>query len=303
MITLQEIENISLRKSGLGGYKIEDVDSFIDNVIEKVRSLELENKELESRIAAQDKEIQDYKEQEDVLQSVLVSAQMTAKQVITEANKKADSKITQSQEKADKLLAEAKEESEKIVNDAKERADKINAETDAKTNALLNEALAESSAKIEENNKILDTQKRNILKLMGEANKFKNTLLIAYKEHLSLINSIAKGNDLKSKKQELDKNYPAMKGNEPAEQDEKKETDDTKAQDEKESAVNDAAENKQSENPEKTASADKEEVTFSSSEENIRKPVVMKTEASEVKFGSVRENSYDNKKKDNKRKR
>ena len=57
MITLDEIQNISLRKSGLGGYKIEDVDSFIDKVIEKVKSLESSKRDLEQRIEAQDKEM------------------------------------------------------------------------------------------------------------------------------------------------------------------------------------------------------------------------------------------------------
>ena len=154
MITLDEIQNISLRKSGLGGYKIEDVDSFIDKVIEKVKSLESSKRDLEQRIEAQDKEIQKYKEQEDSVQSALISAQMTAKQIVMEATKKSDEQLSESKEKADKL-----------INDAKVRAEKINAETDAKTEEIMNKALRESSQKIEENNKILDAQKRSILLL------------------------------------------------------------------------------------------------------------------------------------------
>ena len=54
MITLEEIENVTFRKAGLGGYKVDDVDNFVDKVIDKVKSLELANKELESRLDEED---------------------------------------------------------------------------------------------------------------------------------------------------------------------------------------------------------------------------------------------------------
>ena len=297
MITLDEIQNISLRKSGLGGYKIEDVDSFIDKVIEKVKSLESSKRDLEQRIEAQDKEIQKYKEQEDSVQSALISAQMTAKQIVMEATKKSDEQLSESKEKADKL-----------INDAKVRAEKINAETDAKTEEIMNKALRESSQKIEENNKILDAQKRSILRLMGEANKFKNSLLISYKEHLSLINAISKGNDLKAKKKELDKNYPAMKGNEPViasvkePAEEKTETEkpmtenikeekaETKAPEKKEETV-------KTETPENKAdlgSGSKKKAEKGS--DNNRKKIILDAEPTEVSFGAPASPSKKNEK-------
>lgn len=289
MLTLEEIQNISLRKSGLGGYKIEDVDNFIDKVIEKVKSLEKVNRELEAKVEAQDKDIQSYKEKEDSVQSALISAQMTAKQIVMEATKKSDEQLSEAKEKADKL-----------INDAKVRAARINAETDAKTEEIMNKALRESSTKIEENNKILDAQKRNILKLMGEANKFKNSLLISYKEHLSLINAISKGNDIKSKKKELDKNYPEMKGNEPitvsGSNDLKEEAAasetpaaETKAADEKEPEVRFAGEDKKPAEKEAKAEA-KAEVKEDKKEEkskNVREPVkILDAEPTEVTFGA-----------------
>ena len=112
MITLDEIENVSLKKSGFGGYKIEDVDNFIDKVIAKVRSLERANKELESRIEEQDKEVQKYKENADSVQSALISAQKTAKQIVMEATQKSAEQIADANEKAEKMLLEAKQKAE-----------------------------------------------------------------------------------------------------------------------------------------------------------------------------------------------
>ena len=218
MLTLEEIENISLRRSGLGGgYKTDDVDDFIDKVIEKVRSLEKANSELESRIAEQDKALQEYKKKEDSVQAALVSAQITAKQIAMEATQKSDEKLTESTEKAEKLVNDAKAEAERLVSEAQERADRINSETDSKVEELMNKALRESSALIKENNDIIEEQKKSVLRLIGEAHKFRNTLLKAYKEHLSLINDIAKGQDLKTRKQELDEEYPLKEGNKPVE--------------------------------------------------------------------------------------
>ena len=50
MLTVEEIENVSFRRAGLGGYKIEDVDNFVDDVIEKVRDLENSSKEFEKDV-------------------------------------------------------------------------------------------------------------------------------------------------------------------------------------------------------------------------------------------------------------
>ena len=215
MITLEEIENVTFRKAGLGGYKVDDVDNFVDKVIDKVKSLELANKELESRLASQDKDIQEYKEKEDSVQSVLVTAQITAKSIITEAEKQASEQTKQANEAAEQTVTAAQAKADKLVAEAQAKADQLNSETDAKVEELMNKALRESSAKIEENNEILEAQKRNIIKLMGEANKFRNSLLQTYKNHLSVINSMAKADDFKKQQKELEEHYPRSEGNQP----------------------------------------------------------------------------------------
>lgn len=204
MITLEEIENVSFRRAGLSGYKTDDVDAFVDRVVEKVRSLEMSARELEARVQAQEKEIRGYKEKEDSVQSAIITAEMTAKQIVMEATRKSAEQ-----------LAEADEKAEKVVREAQERADHLNAETDAKIEEVMNKALRESSEKIEENNRILEEQKKNVIRLMGEANKFRNTLLQLYKEHLRLINEMSKPEDIRKQQKDMDARYPEMHGNGP----------------------------------------------------------------------------------------
>ena len=268
MITLDEIQNISLRKSGLGGYKIEDVDSFIDKVIEKVKSLESSKRDLEQRIEAQDKEIQKYKEQEDSVQSALISAQMTAKQIVMEATKKSDEQLSESKEKADKL-----------INDAKVRAERINAETDAKTEEIMNKALRESSQKIEENN-------------------------YGIRKHLLEYDDV----DLKAKKKELDKNYPAMKGNEPViasvkePAEEKTETEKPMTENIKEEKAETKAPEKKEETVKKETPEKKADLGSGSKKkdekgsDNNRKKIILDAEATEVSFGAPASPSKKNEK-------
>lgn len=216
MLTIEDIENVTFRKAGLGGgYRIDDVDEFVDKVVESVRKLELENRELRSRIDAQEKDIIEYKEKEESVQKAIISAEMTAKQIVMDATMKSESRLSDSKETGEKLVREAHEKADKILRDAQERADKLNADTDARVDELMNKALAESSQKIEENNEILEQQKKNIIRLMGEANKFRNSLLQSYKEHLKVINSMSKSDDFKKQTKEMDKNYPPMHGNAP----------------------------------------------------------------------------------------
>jgi len=190
VITLKKIENISFRKAGFNGYKTEDVDNFVDDVIEKVKSLEQEKELLELKI-------EEYKKKEDSVQSVLINAEMSAKQTEADAKKRSQEMLDEAQAKADAILS-----------DASARADQINSDTDAKVQELMDKALIESADQIEENNRIIEEQKKNIIKLMGEASKFRNSLISTYKEHLSLINSIYKSEDVRNKKKELDEEYP-----------------------------------------------------------------------------------------------
>ena len=44
MMTLEEIKNVSFRKANIGGYRVEDVDDFIDRVEETVNAIAQENR-------------------------------------------------------------------------------------------------------------------------------------------------------------------------------------------------------------------------------------------------------------------
>ena len=49
MLSIKEINEISFRKSNFSGYNSDDVDQFIDDVLETVTALAKENAEIKSR--------------------------------------------------------------------------------------------------------------------------------------------------------------------------------------------------------------------------------------------------------------
>lgn len=204
MLTLEEIENISFRKAGLGGYKTDDVDTFVDGVIIRVKELEIANKELEDRIEQLNGKILKYEENAESVQDAIITAEATAKKIVKNAEEKADTIVREAQEKADRTVEEA---------DAK--AEKTLLESSTKAETVLNNVLSKSSKSVDENNRIIEAQKIQIKKIQDEAVKFKENLLAAYQSHIDLINRLSGDEEFQKYQEELEKEYPTQEANSP----------------------------------------------------------------------------------------
>lgn len=197
MLTLEEIENISFRRSGLSGYKTEDVDSFVDGVIEKVRDLELANKELELRIDQLNTRILKHEENAESVQDAIITAEITSKRLVREAT-----------EKAEKTVSEADAKAEATLRDAEERSAAMLSEAEIRSETILNSALARSAASIDANNRIIEQQKQHIIQIQSEVTRFREALIDSYKSHLKIINSLPRAEEFKQYQEKLDESYP-----------------------------------------------------------------------------------------------
>lgn len=160
MLTLNDIINVSFRKSRLSGYNTEDVDNFIDQVKESYDELMKKNIELKEEMEKQNAEkeqllkklevlagkIEDYRQEEDEIKNALVSAQKLG----------------------DASIREARHKAEIIVKDATLKAGHI-------------------ASAAEEN---IQEQKRELERLKKEVSDFRAQLLETYKKHLTLIDAI-----------------------------------------------------------------------------------------------------------------
>lgn len=178
MLTVKEINEVSFGKAGFSGYKPEDVDNFIDEVVASFQQLEAErddslkrasdlaaqnaqltaqNAEIKEKLAILAKEIESYRADEDGIKEALLSAQRVAKDSVQEAKDKAALIMHDAQESAKEILANAKLEASKA-------ADEYSTQTEEK--------------------------KEEFEELKRQVTAFRSNLLDMYKKHLESINQI-----------------------------------------------------------------------------------------------------------------
>ncbi len=197
MLTLEEIENISFRRAGFGGYKADDVDRFVDSVIEKVKQLELTNRELENRIEQLNKQVLKYEAQADSVQDAIITAEKTAKKLVADASSRSVSMVSDAESRSKAMLADAEERSFNMLSEAETRSQTI-----------LNSAMLRSASSIDENNRIIEQQKQNIIRIQSEVTRFRAALIESYKTHIKLINSLPTEEEFRQYQSKLDENYP-----------------------------------------------------------------------------------------------
>lgn len=89
MLTIEDIKNVSFRKAGIGGYKPEDVDTFIDQVLITFEQLRKEKSDLIKKMDILATRVEEYRADEDSVRNAMLSAQRVADSTIREARAKA----------------------------------------------------------------------------------------------------------------------------------------------------------------------------------------------------------------------
>lgn len=90
MITPLDIENKRFGKQKLGGYNVNEVDDFLDELTLEYGKLYKENAELKSQREELDSNVGKYKNIENTLQNTLVMAQKTADEITQVAKQQAE---------------------------------------------------------------------------------------------------------------------------------------------------------------------------------------------------------------------
>lgn len=171
MLSLKEINEISFGKSSFSGYKPEDVDSFIDEVVNTVKTLteerdtakkqsaelQAKNVEMQEKLGVLAKKIESYRKDEDGIKEAILSAQRVARGSVSEATSKAEVIVADAEERARDILNQAKMESSKLANEYAAQAEQKKAE--------------------------LEEMKKQVT-------AFRVSLLEMYKKHLELIDHI-----------------------------------------------------------------------------------------------------------------
>ncbi|MBQ9414011.1 MAG: DivIVA domain-containing protein [Clostridia bacterium] len=107
MYTATEIRNITFTK-GVGGYKVSEVDVFVDRCADTVEALTRDKEELNKKLTVLADKVQEYRRDEDSIRSALLSAQRLGDSVVRDSNQKAEEIIAEAQRKAEEIVAAAK---------------------------------------------------------------------------------------------------------------------------------------------------------------------------------------------------
>ena len=97
MLTPLDIENKRFAKQKLGGYNVDEVDDFLDELTLEYGKLYKENTELKEQKEDLDSSVGKYKDIENTLQNTLVMAQKTADDITAVAKQQAEQIIKEAE--------------------------------------------------------------------------------------------------------------------------------------------------------------------------------------------------------------
>ncbi len=124
MLTAQQIHDKNFAKRGKG-YDMDDVDAFLDEVIDSFDKLSRESKELSARIEALNTQIESYRGMENTMMHTMVTVHKAAEEITESAKREADETYNKARQQADDMVERATQESEHMIRKAHEDSQDI----------------------------------------------------------------------------------------------------------------------------------------------------------------------------------
>lgn len=140
MLTPQEAESRAFQKASFNGYNMQQVDAFLDTLIEDYRTLYQENAALKSKMKILVDKIEEYRATEDAMRMTLHSAQKMADAMVREAEDKKRAAV-------EETVAEVRRRSEETRTEMAREEQAVQERIDAARRALANEETRLSAAR------------------------------------------------------------------------------------------------------------------------------------------------------------
>ena len=121
MITPLDIENKRFSKQVVNGYNVEDVDDFLDELVEDYGKNYKDLAEANEKIEKLTNDLEQYKNIEATLKNTLVVAQSTAEEVKSVAKQQAEQIINDAKAQAEEILKQAKGNSERRLTEIEQQ--------------------------------------------------------------------------------------------------------------------------------------------------------------------------------------
>ncbi len=186
MITAHDIRTSVFSRAGRG-YKIQDVDDFLEEAAESMEKLQKENEELIRKLEVLADRIQEYRNDEDSIRSALLTAQKSADKVLKEANEKKDEIIADARQQAEDMLRLSHDKSVAIATETKEKATVVLTEAKDKASRLLMEAKTKSEEMLSEAVEGCKAEKKYLDFLKEQEKSFRQEIVEMYKKQFELL--------------------------------------------------------------------------------------------------------------------
>ena len=121
MITPLDIENKRFSKQVVNGYNVEDVDDFLDELVEDYGKNYKDLAEANEKIEKLTNDLEQYRNIEATLKNTLVVAQSTADEVKSVAKQQAEQIINDAKQQAEEILKQAKGNSERRLTEIEQQ--------------------------------------------------------------------------------------------------------------------------------------------------------------------------------------
>lgn len=186
MITAKDIRESTFSRAARG-YKVDEIDEYLEKVADSVERLEGENKTLAKKMEILASKIQEYREDEDNIRAALVTAQRSADAIVREAKQSVEGSVSEAIAKAKTILDDAKSEADRIISEARTSAEALVDETKKKASAVLIEAKAKAENIVTEAIEGSRKETENYEMMKKKALEFRSAILQLYKEQFEII--------------------------------------------------------------------------------------------------------------------
>lgn len=188
MLTAEDIRNITFTKA-MAGFKPEEVDVFLDKVEADYVQFERTIREYQEKQESLIKEIEGYKNSQNSIQNVLLSAQRLADQIISEAKEKSAEIVNDAESNISVIKTQEKE----LVNNFEIKAQERKSDLEKELNLMIKEAEAKCDVITKAAEAAVAKKQALFDQIKLEVANFKEDITSKYKEHLAILQSIPDG--------------------------------------------------------------------------------------------------------------
>lgn len=185
MLNVTDIKNIKFSNS-MNGYKKEEVEILLDKIEVDFSRYERVITERDAKIKELENEVQNLKSSQDSIQSVLLSAQRLADQIVAEAKQKSE-QIVKDAENSISMISEREKQ---LTFAFEQKANERKAAFESEMEKTINEATARKVAIEKATAESVDRQQQLFDRLREEVAAFKSEMSEKYKEQLELLSRI-----------------------------------------------------------------------------------------------------------------